>query len=89
MKFKNKFSGIIEEPNDKIVAQYTKRPELWEPVKEKGAKAGTGTEPNYKELKDLATNLGLEFPSNIKKDALVELIKQHNENAGANDQDDE
>ena len=38
-KFKNKKTGIIENvTNEKLIEQYTKRPEIWQEVKEKGTK---------------------------------------------------
>lgn len=39
-KFKNIKTGVIENvTNEKLVEQYTKRSNIWQEVKEKGAKA--------------------------------------------------
>lgn len=48
-KFKNVKTGVIENvTNDKLVEQYTKRPELWQEVKEKGSKGNTPENPETK-----------------------------------------
>lgn len=51
-KFKNKKTGVVEMvTNEKLVEQYTKRPEIWEEVKEKGAKGKTPETPENPETK--------------------------------------
>lgn len=48
-KFKNVKTGVIENvTNEKLVEQYTKRPDLWKEVKEKGAKTETPENPETK-----------------------------------------
>lgn len=81
MTYRNKYTGVLETPNEKLADQYNKRPEIWEPVtgvketpKPKTSKKGDNG-PSYKELKDIATAMGLEYPSNVKKDTLIELIR--------------
>lgn len=88
MSFRNKNTGVIETPIEKLADQYTSRPELWEAVTpgEKASKPTTKKQgdngPSYKELKEIATAMGLEFPSNVKKDTLIEIIRTAQEEQG-------
>ena len=51
-KFKNIKTGVIENvTNEKLIKQYTKRPDLWKEVKEKGAKGNTPETPENPETK--------------------------------------
>ncbi len=69
MKFRNIKSGIIEEPvNKMVIEQYEKHPEIWEKVKD--------SNNEYAELKAKATEMGIEFKSNIKKADLEKLIAE-------------
>lgn len=67
-KFKNLNTGLIEEVSNPILLeQYEKYDEVYQ------AASGNG-EPTIAELKAKATELGLDFAKNIKKDELIELI---------------
>lgn len=70
MRFRDKLLGIIEIPKSKIVIdEYKNNPERYEVL--------NGANDNglsYNDLKQKATDMGLEFKSNIKKADLEKLI---------------
>lgn len=70
MRFKNKLLGIIEIPKSKMVIdEYKNNPAMYEVL---NGVSNNGL--SYNDLKQKATNMGLEFKSNIKKADLEKLI---------------
>ena len=84
-QFRHLELGHIEEPSEALEEQYTSRPHIWEEVIEvktnevKTPKTEKGQ--SYKELKETAQSLGIEFSSNVKKEELIELIELAKANA--------
>ena len=69
MKFKDKVTGLVFKPNNKqVLEMYKKNTKKYEQVND------SDSGMSYAELKALATELGLEFKSNIKKAELEQLI---------------
>lgn len=80
-KFKNKETGIILVPNNKMVIEQLAKSELYEEV---GAKNSSTTEKaikdyKKKELVAYLTNLGIECNEDMKKDELLALVPEDNE----------
>lgn len=75
-KFKNKTTGIILVPNNKMVIEQLEKSEMYEEV---GAKNTSTTEKaikdyTKKELVAYLTELGIECNEDMKKDELLSLI---------------
>lgn len=72
MLFKNTRANVIEDvTNPKLIEQYKKRGDVYEIVGNDEPKM------SYKEMKALATEMGLEFPANITKADLEKLIAEN------------
>jgi len=68
MRFLNLRANVIEDvTNPTFIKQYEARPEVYQKLDGDG-------EMSYKDLKAKATEMGLEFAGNIKKDELEKLI---------------
>lgn len=74
-RFLNKKVGVIEIVNDKLAVQYEKHADLYELVGDKKDETKSLDDLTVKELKAKAKELDIEYNSDIKKDELIELIK--------------
>lgn len=79
-KFRNKETGIVLVPNNKMVIEQLAKSELYEEVGAKNSSSEKAIKDyTKKELVAYLTNLGIDCNEDMKKDELLALVPENNE----------